>query len=150
MDETKHWKEDVIFLTFGRYNFFLLYFLENSFTATVFFYQYTQESQDLAEAIRKPKRTNPFLLKIGQAFHIVADGVTIIRAKNSRDGLLCLFCVQYAFHILYNPKVEPAFLFIQSRILKKEDSFTRSSKTLSIFLKQLAVLESDSEDSMRE
>ena len=54
----------------------------------------------------------PFENACVSAFHIVADGVTNIWVRNSLDGLLCLFCVQYAFNMVYNSKVEPAFRFI--------------------------------------
>lgn len=110
-----------------------------------------QDTANLADAMRKPHRTHPFLLKIGSSFHVVADCVSVIRAKNSQKGLLYLFCVLYAFNIRYSPKVEPSFLFIQSQVLKKEDEVTKSSVILNIFLNQMMeinnISDEDSSDS---
>lgn len=103
----------------------------------------------MAEAIRKPSRVYPYILNIGDKYHVIIEKESIIQAHVSCEGLLNLFCCLYAFNIKYSPSVEPAFLFIQSEVLNKKDSFTKGSKNLGIFLKLIAnQSEEDSMDSL--
>lgn len=136
-------------------NIFLTFLIRLIIQSAFQFYNF-QESADLSEAIRKPNRIYPYLLSIGNAYHVIVEKESIIQTQVSSEGLLNLFSCLYVFNIKYSPSVEPSFLFIQSEILNKKDSFTSGSKNLGIFLKLLAAqseedsLDSTSEDSSEE
>lgn len=92
----------------------------------------------MEQAIKKPNRVYPYLLNIGEEYHVVIENKSVIRAQRSCEGLLNLFSCLYTFNIKYSPSFEPSFLFIQSEVLNQKDSFTRGSKSLGIFLKLIA------------
>lgn len=123
--------------------------------ASKYFLDVREDTANMAEAIKKPKRLYPFILKIGESFNVIARGKPFIEASNSADALLNLFCLQYVFNTEYCPEIKPSFFLIQSEVMGLKDSSTASCKNLAIFAKHLEhyrnerVLEneSDSEDS---
>ncbi len=91
----------------------------------------------MAEAIKRPKREMPFLLRIGDTYTVVVDNEPLVQvATGSMEGLLLLIASHYIFFIHWCPKVLPALRFIQTQILQLEDDFTSKCVKLTVFLNQ--------------
>ena len=89
----------------------------------------------MSQLLVKPKRLFPFIVSIGDTFHIIADRQPLVSPKNSAEALIDLLCVYYVFNIKYSPEVKPALLLLQTHLLGIEDGETKRSKTLGIFMK---------------
>ncbi|KAK4027497.1 hypothetical protein OUZ56_016543 [Daphnia magna] len=64
-----------------------------------FFFDCHEDSVNMAEAIRKPHRESPFILKHGSSFHIIADSKPYLYVSGeSMEALLSLIATYYVFH----------------------------------------------------
>jgi hypothetical protein len=91
----------------------------------------------MVDAIKRPKREMPFLLRIGDTYTIVVDNEPLVHvATGSMEGLLLLIASHYIFNIHWCPKVLPALRFIQTQILQLEDDLTSKCAKLNVFLNQ--------------
>ncbi len=105
--------------------------------ASQHFLDVREDTASMAEAIKKPKRTFPYILQIGESFTIIVSGKPFISASSSTDALLDLFCFHYVFHMDYSTEVKPSFLLIQREVMGKQDSDTENCKNLALFVRHL-------------
>jgi hypothetical protein len=84
-----------------------------------------------------PKRLFPYILQVGESFHIIFDNIPLMQLNCCSSALLHLFCFLYVFNVGYSPEVTPALLFIQHYVLEVVDDISSKCQSLKIFLKQL-------------
>lgn len=71
--------------------------------------------------MKKFKRETPFILKIGNGYHVVIDGNPVLFISNSStEALLCLMGTYYVFNIVFCKKVYPTLLFVAKQLLCQE------------------------------
>ena len=120
----------------------LVYWYNSSLFIHWFLFVYCyQDSVNLAEAIKKPHRESPFILKHGSSFHVIADSKPYLYVSGgSMDALIALVATYYVFHQTYAKEVLTTLLFIQSEVLGADDSDTKKSSALNVFIQNLRKL----------
>jgi hypothetical protein len=84
---------------------------------------------------KRPARESPYIVKIGDAYSIVADGQPFVYlSSNSTEAFLCLMATYYVIGIVACKQVAPSIYFAISELLEKPDSLTRGCKNLRNFL----------------
>ena len=73
------------------------------------------------DEIGRVVRPCPFIIKCGSTFYVTVDNKPLITlaSGSASDALLCVVSAYYAFHIQYEKKLEPLFLFIEHHMLNK-------------------------------
>lgn len=95
----------------------------------------------MAEAIRKPHRESPFILKHGSSFHIIADSKPYLYVSGeSMEALLSLIATYYVFHQTYAKEVSTTLQFIQSEVLAADDPDNKYANSLTVFVQNLSKL----------
>ncbi|KAK4019086.1 hypothetical protein OUZ56_001116 [Daphnia magna] len=100
-----------------------------------FFFDCHEDSVNLAEAIRKPHRESPFILKHGSSFHIIADSKPYLYVSGeSMEALLSLIATYYVFHQTYAKEVSTTLQFTQSEVLAADDPDNKYANSLTKFM----------------
>ncbi|XP_045026242.1 uncharacterized protein LOC123470242 [Daphnia magna] len=106
-----------------------------------FFFDCHEDSVNLAEAIRKPHRESPFILKHGSSFHIIADSKPYLYVSGeSMEALLSLIATYYVFHQTYAKEVSTTLQFTQSEVLAADDPDNKYANSLTVFVQNLRKL----------
>ena len=72
----------------------------------------------MASAIKRPVRSTPYILKIGNGYHIIAEGQPFVfLTTNSTEALLCLTATYYVMGMVFAKQVLPSLLFVQLELL---------------------------------
>ena len=82
----------------------------------------------------------PYILNIGGYHHVEVDNEILMTSQSVTEALLNLFAAYYVFYIAYSREVQLSLLFIQSQIFELEDSDTKKSTKLKLFVKNLAIV----------
>ena len=77
----------------------------------------------------RQKRMEPYLVKIGDTYSLVADGKVFVQViGDSFAALLLLLSTFFVFNIEYCHKVRPTYLFLESVLLDRESEAGRNMK----------------------
>jgi hypothetical protein len=107
-----------------------------------------QDTANLGNVLKsRPVRSSPYVVKMGGAFNVIADGQPFIYTSNSTDAFLCLLSTYYVFNIVYCKQTLLSLLFAQSELLCKRDDTTQSCSVLRNLLLQMRHVNPDSADS---
>jgi hypothetical protein len=122
------------------------YYVEEVIAYTIIVLQHSEkslfiwDSVSLEAVLKKTLNRSPFILNIGDSFHIIVDNQVLLTSNSLCDSLLNMFAAYYVFSIAYSPQVKHALLFIQSVILGFEDEHSKKSPVLKMFVKNLEVV----------
>ncbi|EFX60254.1 hypothetical protein DAPPUDRAFT_344394 [Daphnia pulex] len=108
--------------------------------AVNYLYYVEEDSVSLEAVLKETLNRPPFILNIGDSFHIIVDNQVLLTSNSLCDALLNMFAAYYVFSIAYSPQVKHALLFIQSVILGLEDEHSKKSPVLKMFVKNLEVV----------
>lgn len=96
---------------------------------------FLKDTASLLDSIKKPVRSEPFIIKIGQSYTVIVHKNAFIQASTgSTEAIVHLIAVHFLFNIFWSKSIKNVYFFLQSKLLGINSESSNNNKSYKFFV----------------